>query len=123
RCDHPVMFPPLSIHGRILLANSNQLYFNNLVKTPCHKTSCRCPHRLHLTSQCSHSCAHLNIKTLKDKDLEFANSIPREYAERGLKKVSRPWTRRPIASVPAPRRLLARLRRRARPSLADTPLG
>src|SRR5215510_6618549 len=38
-------------NGRILLANSNQLYFNNLVKTLCHKTSYRCPHRLNLTSQ------------------------------------------------------------------------
>jgi len=35
----------------ILLANSNQLYFNNLVKTLCRKTSYRCPHRLNLTSQ------------------------------------------------------------------------
>ena len=35
----------------------------------------RCPHRLNLSSQSSLSCAGLNIKTLKDKDLEFANSI------------------------------------------------
>ena len=40
-----------SKNGEILLANSNQLYFNNLVKTPCHKTSYRCPYRLNLTSQ------------------------------------------------------------------------
>ena len=41
----------VSKKGGILLANSNQLYFNNLVKTLCHKTSYRCPHRLNLTSQ------------------------------------------------------------------------
>ena len=73
---------PLKSHKRegILLANSNQLYFNNLVKTPWHKTSYRCPHRLNLTSQCSRSCAHLNSKPLNDKDLEFANSIPPIFA-------------------------------------------
>src|SRR5262249_36584780 len=60
---------------RILLANSNQWYFNNLVKKPCHKTHCRCPHRLNLSFQPSRSCALPNIKVLKDKDLEFANSI------------------------------------------------
>src|SRR5262249_28249565 len=59
----------------ILLANSNQWYFNNLVKNPCHKTHCRCPHRLNLSFQSSRSCALPNIKVLKDKDLEFANSI------------------------------------------------
>src|SRR4029434_2950069 len=63
------------LNGRILLAHSNQLYFNNLVKTPCHKTPYRCPHRLSLSSQSSRSCAGLKIKVLKDKDLEFANSI------------------------------------------------
>src|SRR5262245_1333430 len=62
-------------NGRILLANSNQWYFNNLVKNPCHKTHCRCPHRLNLSFQSSRSCALPNIKVLKDKDLEFANSI------------------------------------------------
>ena len=62
-------------NGRILLANSNQWYFNNLVKKPCHKTHCRCPHRLNLSFQSSRSCALPNIKVLKDKDLEFANSI------------------------------------------------
>jgi hypothetical protein len=62
-------------NGRILLANSNQLYFNNLVKIPCHKTPYRCPHRLSLSSQSSRSCTGLKIKALKDKGLEFANSI------------------------------------------------
>src|SRR5436305_14216316 len=61
----------------ILLANSNQCYFNKLVKIPCHKTPYRCPHRLNLSSQSSRSCAGANIKVLKDKDLEFANSIRR----------------------------------------------
>src|SRR4029450_12936980 len=42
---------------RILLVNSNQWYFNNLVKKPCHKTHCRCPHRLNLSFQSSRSCA------------------------------------------------------------------
>src|SRR5215471_11196191 len=65
----------VSFNEWILLANSNQLYFNDLVKTPCHKTSYRCPHRLHLSFQSSRSCALPNIKVLKDKDLEFANSI------------------------------------------------
>jgi hypothetical protein len=37
--------------ARILLANSNQWYFNKLVKIPCHKTPYRCPHRLNLSSQ------------------------------------------------------------------------
>src|SRR5215471_11642480 len=60
---------------RILLANSNQWHFNNLVKKPCHETHCRCPHRLHLSFQSSRSCALPSIKVLKDKDLEFANSI------------------------------------------------
>jgi hypothetical protein len=59
----------------ILLANSNQWYFNKLVKIPCHKTPYRCPYRLNLCSQSSRSCARPNIKVLKDKDLEFANSI------------------------------------------------
>jgi hypothetical protein len=62
-------------NARILLANSNQWYFNNLVKRPCHKTPYRCPHRLNLSSQSSRSCAVPNIKALKDKDLEFANGI------------------------------------------------
>jgi hypothetical protein len=62
-------------NGRILLANSNGWYFNNLVKKPCHETHCRCPHRLNLSFQSSRSCALPNIKVLKDKDLEFANSI------------------------------------------------
>src|SRR4029450_1268567 len=62
-------------NGGILLANSNHLYFNKLVKTPCHKTPYRCPHRLSLSSQSSRSCAGLKIKVLKDKGLEFANSI------------------------------------------------
>jgi hypothetical protein len=57
------------------LANSNQWDFNNLVKKPCHKTHCQCPHRLNLSFQSSRSCALPNIKVLKDKDLEFANSI------------------------------------------------
>ena len=46
------------------------------VKKPCHKTHCRCPHRLNLSFQSSRSCALPNIKVLKDKGLEFANSIP-----------------------------------------------
>jgi len=61
---------------RILLANSNQWYFNKLVKISCHKTPYRCPHRLNLSSQSSRSYAGPNTKVLKDKDLEFANSIP-----------------------------------------------
>jgi hypothetical protein len=59
----------------ILLANSNQWYFNKLVKISCHKTPYRCPHRLNLSSQSSRSYAGPNTKVLKDKDLEFANSI------------------------------------------------
>src|SRR5215471_18398294 len=66
----------VSKNGWILLANSNQWHFNNLVKKPCHETHCRCPHRLHLSFQSSRSCALPSIKVLKDKDLEFANSIP-----------------------------------------------
>src|SRR5215470_2807455 len=65
----------VSKNGWILLANSNQWHFNNLVKKPCHETHCRCPHRLHLSFQSSRSCALPSIKVLKDKDLEFANSI------------------------------------------------
>jgi hypothetical protein len=38
-------------------------------------TSYRYPYRLNLSSQSSRSCALPNIKALKDKDLEFANSI------------------------------------------------
>jgi hypothetical protein len=64
----------VSKKGWILLANSNQWYFNKLVKIPCHKTPSRCPHCLNLSSQSSRSCAGPNIKVLKDKDLEFANS-------------------------------------------------
>jgi hypothetical protein len=67
--------PCVSQKGGILSANSNQWYFNNLVKKPCHKTHCRCLHRLNLSFQSSRSCALPNIKLLKDKDLEFANSI------------------------------------------------
>src|SRR5437588_11586247 len=66
----------VSKNHRILLANSNQWYFNGLVKRPCHKTPSRCPHRLNLSSQSSRSCARPNTKLLKDKDLEVANSIP-----------------------------------------------
>src|SRR5262249_49299409 len=68
-------YVPAPTNALILLANSNQWYFNSLVKRPCHKTPYRCPHRLNLSSQSSRSCALPNIKTLKDKDLEFANSI------------------------------------------------
>src|SRR5262245_5735763 len=64
---------------QILSANSNQWYFNSLVKKPCHKTHCRCPHRLNLSFQSSRACAFPNIKVLKDKDLEFANSIRRVF--------------------------------------------
>src|SRR5262249_40675579 len=67
--------PACRFNGRILLANSNQWYFNKLVRIPCHKTPYRCPRRLNLSSQSSRSCAEPNIKVLKDKDLEFANSI------------------------------------------------
>src|SRR5262245_49705519 len=63
------------LNDRILLANSNQWYFNNLVKKPCHKTHYRCPHCLNLSFRPGRSCALPNIKMLKDKDLEFANSI------------------------------------------------
>src|SRR5215211_4753426 len=66
--------------AKILLANSNQWYFNKLVKIPCHKTPYRCPHRLNLSSQSSRSCAGPNIKVLKDKVLEFANSIRTFFA-------------------------------------------
>jgi hypothetical protein len=64
------------------LANSNQWYFNKLVKISCHKTPYRCPHRLNLSSQSSRSYAGPNTKVLKDKDLEFANSI-RGFFETG----------------------------------------
>jgi len=77
-------FPSLSQKpSLILLANSNQWYFNNLVKKPCHKTHCRCPYRLNLSFQSSRSYALPNIKALKEKDLEFANSI-REGCETSL---------------------------------------
>src|SRR5262245_46789927 len=66
---------PCRNNGRILLANSNQWYFNKLVTIPYRKTPYRCPHRLNLSSQSSRSCAGPNIKLLKDKGLEFANSI------------------------------------------------
>src|SRR4030095_5501343 len=85
RRQHERLFPTFYVSGhlchgfslneRILLANSNQWYFNNLVKKSCHNTHCRCPHRLNLSFQSSRSCALPNIKVLKDKDLEFANSI------------------------------------------------
>src|SRR5499426_4178784 len=68
-------------NARILLANSNQWYFNSLVKKPCHKTHGRCPHRLNLSFQSSRSCAGPNIKVLKDKDLECANSIRPFFGE------------------------------------------
>jgi hypothetical protein len=83
------------LNGRILLANSNQLYFNNLVKTPCHKTPYRCPHRLSLSSQSSRSCAGLKIKVLKDKGLEFANSI---RAFSGGSAVWMVWPATPLTS-------------------------
>ena len=68
------------------MANSNQWYFNKLVKRPCHKTPYRYPHRLNLSFQSSCSCVSPNIKVLKDKDLEFANSI-REVIETVRKAV------------------------------------
>ena len=81
----------VSKNGGILLANSNQWYFNKLVKIPCHKTPYRCPHRLNLSSQSSRSCAGPNIKVLKDKDLEFANSIRRFFETTGrVGKVNMP---------------------------------
>src|SRR5215217_823770 len=43
---------------------------------------CRCPHRLNLSFQSSRSCALPNIKLLKDKDLEFSNSIYPEQTPR-----------------------------------------
>ena len=75
---------PCSNNGWILLANSNQSYFNNLVKTLCHKTPYRCPHRLSLNSQSSRSCDWLKIKMLKDKGLEFANSIRSRSVKRPI---------------------------------------
>src|SRR5262249_33703277 len=77
RCTKDANVDPAEVskNGGILSANSNHWYFNNLVKKPCHKTHCRCPHRLNLSFQPSRSCALPNIKVLKDKDLEFANSI------------------------------------------------
>src|SRR5262249_18505691 len=78
-------------NGRTLLANSNQWYFNNLVKKPCHKTPCRCPHRLNLSFQPSRSCALPNIKVLKDKDLEFANSIPPFFETKPSCMAGRSW--------------------------------
>src|SRR5262247_3743738 len=72
-----------AINEGILLANSNQWYFNKLVKISCHKTPYRCPHRLNLSSQSSRSCAEPNTKVLKDKDLEFANSIRPLFRQAG----------------------------------------
>src|SRR5215471_6454423 len=69
-------------NARILLANSNQWHFNNLVKKPCHEMHYQCPHRLNLSFRPGRSCALPNIKLLKDKDLEFANSI-RPFVEAG----------------------------------------
>src|SRR5215813_15482462 len=79
RCAKDANVDPAEVskNGPILLANSNQWYCNNLVKKPCHKTYCQCPHRLNLRFQSSRSCALPNIKMLKDKGLEFANSIRR----------------------------------------------
>ena len=73
----------VSLTSLILLANSNQWYFNSLVKNSCHKTHCRCPHRLNLSFQSSRSWALPNIKVLKDEDLGFANSIPPLNETRG----------------------------------------
>jgi hypothetical protein len=88
RPNFPYETSPLSVlNAPILLANSNQWYFNNLVKRPCHKTPYRCPHRLNLSSQSSRSCALPNIKALKDKDLEFANSIPSFFSSPSTVKV------------------------------------
>jgi hypothetical protein len=42
----------------------------------------RRPHCLNLSSQSSRSCDGPNIKLLKDKGLEFANSIRRVFATR-----------------------------------------
>jgi hypothetical protein len=61
--------------GRATALAFGCMYFNKLVKIPCHKTPYRRPHCLNLSSQSSRSCAGPNIKLLKDKDLEFANSI------------------------------------------------
>src|SRR5215510_2653720 len=62
--------------GRHTVGEFNQLYFNSLVKASYQKTPYRCSYRLSLSAQASRSCAGPNIKVLKDKDLEFANSIP-----------------------------------------------
>ena len=78
-----ITFHRVSQPSLILLANSNQWYFNNLVKKPCHKTPYRCPHRLNLSFQSSRSWALPNIKVLKDEDLGFANSIPPLNETRG----------------------------------------
>ena len=86
--------PIVSQNPQILLANFNQWYFNNLVKKPRHKTHCRCPHRLDLSFQSSRSCALPNIKVLKDKDLEFANSIGWFLAKVREAMRMATWTRR-----------------------------
>src|SRR5215471_4035359 len=95
----------VSKNGWILLANSNQWHFNNLVKKPCHETHCRCPHRLHLSFQSSRSCALPSIKVLKDKDLEFANSIwPYDPLESAcLRFTQSTWGRTPPQSGLVPR--------------------
>jgi hypothetical protein len=90
------------LNGRILLENSNQWYFNNLVKRPCHKTPYRCPHRLNLSSQSSRSCALPNIKALKDKDLEFANSL-RGFSRQEEGTFKRNRDTRRISTVPVRR--------------------
>jgi hypothetical protein len=53
---------------------------------------CRCPHRLNLSFRSGRSCALPNIKVLKDKDLEFANSI-RPFFETHPSLTTQPvWT-------------------------------
>src|SRR5262245_26496477 len=80
---------PLLIESwRLVEPKNGKSYAIKLVKIPCHKTPYRRPHRLNLSSQSSRSCAGPNIKMLKDKDLEFANSI-RDDCETTVPQ--RPW--------------------------------
>src|ERR1700758_912702 len=98
----------------ILLANSNQWYFNNLVKKPCHKTHCRCPHRLNLSFQSSRSCALPNIKRLKDKDLEFANSIRPLGRQAEKWPITRPNTVQKVDAVAVSNKRVGHIKRTLR---------
>jgi hypothetical protein len=94
RLNPQLGYPHCLFNGGILLANPNQWYFNSLVKTPYHKTPYRCPYRLSLSSQSSRSCAGPNIKVLKDKVLEFANSIRAllfHFKPQAPEHLTQPW--------------------------------